>query len=454
VTGPVAAGLDAPRRLRVLLATATLSQFAASMAQQGTVVLGVFFAATYHLTLGQMGGVVSSVTLGLVVSCLFVGSLVDRYGPRAVLSVGTALVVVAAATVGASHMLPQTVVLLFVLGMLLGAVPVAGTTAILTAWPRERRGLPLGIRQMGVPAGAMVAALALPALATRFGPQPMYFGFAVLLAVGGVAFCAVLPKPLRRTASLTVDSADDQRSAVPVGAMHASPAEEDQQSAVPPSRSAEGVLLRHEASHIVMPAATGFLMGWGQYAVATYTIPFLHDAHGISIATAGILLAVSQLGGGVARIVLGHVSDRIGGRRDSVLMLTGASGAALACLLAVLPRATALVALAPIWLLLGAAMVGWNALMLTWAGERVTQRNAGAAIGLTTSAVLLGATVSAPAFGLIVEASRGYSVAWLMLGGLLAVVAVLLWVNARWEARPQANLHVPESDQAAIVRRV
>ncbi|HEV2458750.1 MAG TPA: MFS transporter, partial [Ktedonobacterales bacterium] len=313
MTGPVAAGLDAPRRLRVLLATATLSQFAASMAQQGTLVLGVFFAAIYHLTLGQMGGVVSSVTLGLVVSCLFVGSLVDRYGPRAVLSVGTALVVVAAATVGASHTLPLTVVLLFVLGMLLGAVPVAGTTAVLAAWPRERRGLPLGIRQMGVPAGAMVAALALPVLTVRYGPQPMYFGFAVLLAVGGVAFCAVLP---RRTASLAVDSTD-------------------------------GVLLRHEASHIVMPAFTGFLMGWGQYAVATYTIPFLHDAHGISIATAGILLAVSQLGGGVARIVLGHVSDRIGGRRDSVLTLTAACGVALACLLAVLPRDTALVALAP-----------------------------------------------------------------------------------------------------------
>lgn len=420
MTGPVAAGLDAPRRLRVLLATATLSQFAASMAQQGTVVLGVFFAATYHLTLGQMGGVVSSVTLGLVVSCLFVGSLVDHYGPRAVLSVGTALVVVAAATVGASHTLPLIVVLLFVLGMLLGAVPVAGTTAILTAWPRERRGLPLGIRQMGVPAGAMVAALALPVLAARYGPQPMYFGFAVLLAVGGVAFCAVLP---RRTASLAVDSTD-------------------------------GVLLRHEASHIVMPAFTGFLMGWGQYAVATYTIPFLHDAHGISIATAGILLAVSQLGGGVARIVLGHVSDRIGGRRDSVLTLAAACGVALACLLAVLPRDTALVALAPIWLLLGAAMVGWNALMLTWAGERVTPRNAGAAIGLTTSAVLLGATVSAPAFGMIVEASRGYSVAWFMLGGLLAVVAVLLWVNARWEARPQANLHTSGSERTAVARRM
>jgi uncharacterized membrane protein len=55
---------------------------------------------------------------------------------------------------------------------------------------------------------------------------------------------------------------------------------------------------------------------------------------------------------------------------------------------------------------------------------------------------------------MIVEASRGYSVAWLMLGGLLAVVAVLLWVNARWEARPQANLHISGSERTAVARRM
>ena len=413
----------------VLLAAATLSQFGGSLTQQGTVVLGVFFAATYHLSLGQMGAVVSSLTLGLVVSGLVVGSLVDRFGPRRVLGAGTVLLVALATAIGATHLLSLTLALLFALGLVLGTVPVSGTTAILTAWPRERRGLPMGIRQMAVPMGAMVAALALPALATRYGLHPLYFAFAALLAIGGLAFCAVLPAHLPRIAAspALLEGLEE---------LEGSPPDSGRTTAAEGARHAP---LRREVSRIAVPAVAGFLMVWGQYALVTYTIPFLHDRHGIAIATAGILLALSQAGAAVARIVLGHVSDRLGGRRDLVLAATAACGAALAGALAVLPSGAGPVALAPLWLLLGATMVGWNALMLTWAGERVSLGNAGAAIGLTTSAILLGATISAPAFGLIVEASGSYRVAWLTLGAILALVAALLWANMRWDARAAAE---------------
>src|SRR5579859_1482553 len=84
----------------MLLVAATISQFGGSVAQQGTVVLGVFFAATYGLSLPQMGAVVSSLTLGLVISGLVVGTLVDRYGPRRVLFVGTLLLVAASTIIG------------------------------------------------------------------------------------------------------------------------------------------------------------------------------------------------------------------------------------------------------------------------------------------------------------------------------------------------------------------
>ena len=391
---------EATGRRGMLLTAATFSQFGGSVTQQGTVVLGIFFAATYQLSLAQMGAIVSALTLGLVISGLVVGSLVDRYGPRPILFLGTLLLIVPTAIIGAIHLLPVTIVMLFVLGLLLATVPVAGTTAILMASPPERRGLPMGVRQMAVPAGAMVTALLLPSLAARYGPNPLYFGFAVLLAVTGLAFCAVLPAHGARIIQ----------------------------------GLQEGALLRREAPRLVVPALCGFLMAWGQYVLATYTIPFLHDRHGISFAAAGVLLAISQVGAAGARILLGYLSDRLSGRCDLVLIATAAGGALLAGVLAVLPRGSGMPALALLWFLLGATMVGWNALMLTWSGDRVSARNAGAAIGLTTSAILLGATISAPAFGLIVEAG-GYQSAWLTLGVILALVATILWVNMRLSAR-------------------
>lgn len=408
---------SAEDRRGVLLATATLSQFSASLAQQGTVVLGVFFASAYSLSLSQMGIVVSAATFGLVVSGLVVGSLVDRYGPRRVLFYGTLLMVAASAAIGAIHRLPLTVALLFALGLVLGTVPLAGTKAVLAAWPRERRGLPMGVRQMGVPVGALAAALLLPALASQFGLHALYFGFAVLLAVGGLAFCAALPP------------------GVPLAAA----------SADQPDR----VRLRREVHQIVVPAISGFLLAWGQYALTAYTIPFLKGHAGVSIAVAGGLLALAQAGGAAARMLLGHLSDRLGSRRDLVLMATAACAALLACVVAVLPQQVWLVVLAPLWLLLGATMVGWNALMLTWSGERVSVRNAGAAMGLTTSAILLGAAISAPIFGFIVQASGTYRTAWFGLGALLAVAALLLWGNARWAAGRSRASRTPRTEPQA-----
>ena len=384
------------------LAAATLSQFGGSLTQQGTVVLGVFFAAAYSLNLAQMGAVVASVTLGLMVSGLIVGTLVDRFGPRAVLFAGTICLTIIAGAVALVQTLVATVAMLFLLGLFLSVVPLSGTKAVLLSWPRERRGLPMGIRQMGVPLGATVAALALPGIADHVGPHRVYWGFALMLAICGLLFCGLLPRQ-------------------PFGGARVV--------------AAAPVRLRREAPALLVPAVSGFLLAWGQYAVLTYTIPMLRSEDGLSLTLTGAVLAISQIGGAAGRTVLGAVSDRVGGRRDVVLALAAGAASLLAVVVALLPRHVSPVALFPLWLALGATMVGWNALMLTWAGERVSVSNAGAGMGLTTSAILFGATISAPIFGLIVQVSGSYSVAWLTLAGMLAAAAGLLWVESRRESR-------------------
>lgn len=378
---------------RLFLITGTLSQAGASIAQQGTVLLGVFFAATYSLNLSQMGALIAAMTLGWVVGGLFIGSLVDRYGPRNVLLVGTLLLTAISCAIAVASTIAITALLLFLLGASLGAVPLAGTKAVMMAWPRERRGLPMGVRQMGVPLGAMVAALILPSVASRVGLHPIYFGFAAVLFTTGLIFCAALPA--HRLA--------------------------------PVRRAQPAVRLRSELSPVVTPALAGFLLAWGQYSVLTYSIPLLHGRGAMSLKLAGVALALAQIGGGIGRVLFGWLSDRLGGRRELVLMATAAGGALLACVLLLLPRHPSFAVIAPLWLLLGITMVGWNALILTWVAERVSVENAGGAMGLTTSAILFGATVCTPVFGWIVEVSGSYRTAWLALAILLAIAATLLW---------------------------
>ncbi|HZC04691.1 MAG TPA: MFS transporter [Ktedonobacterales bacterium] len=382
-----------------LLSAATLSQFGASVMQQGTIVLGVFIAAAYHLSLTQMGAVLATMTFGLMFSGLVNGPLVDLWGPRRLLFFGTIVISAAALAIAASPGLGVTVALLFVAGLALGTVPLAGTKAVLLTWPRERRGMPMGFRQMGVPLGALAASLTLPTIANSVGIHPIYLGFAVVVALCGLLFCAMLPSQTTR-----------------------------------PSRH-EARRAPGEARRILVPAIVGFLLAWGQYTLITYTIPMLRS-EGVTLIVAGVLLAIAQVGGAAARLVLGHLSDRMGGQRARVMLGVTLIGVALAVILAVLPPHMPIALLAPLWFALGTAFVGWNALALTWAGERVTAAHAGSAMGMETSAVLCGATVSAPLFGAIVERSGSYQAAWLTLAMVLAVAAALLWTQTR---RPEAH---------------
>lgn len=363
--------------------------------QQGTVVLGVFFALTYHLTLPQMGLVIAALTIGLTLSGLGAGPAVDRWGSRRLLFVGATILTICSAAIALSPSLSVTIALLFIIGLALGSVPLSGTKAIMMAWPRERRGLPTGIRQTGVPLGALVTSLALPTLATHIGLKPIYAGFAVLIACSSLLFCAILPA----------------------------------QTARPPSE--DTMIRRGEVKRLIIPCLCGFLLAWGQYALLTYTIPML-QRNGLSIALGGGMLALAQIGGASARFGLGAISDRVfAGRREPVLLGCAVAGAIFGVVLAYLPRSMPLWALALLWLGLGGAYVGWNALALTWAGELVVDARAGSAIGLETSAVLTGASIVTPFFGAVVERSGSYSAGWLLLAAIMAAAAVLLWTQAR-----------------------
>ena len=103
-----------------LLSLGTLAQFGASVMQQGTIVLGVFFALAYHLTLPQMGALLAAMTCGLMCSGLANGPLVDLWGPRRVLFCGTIVITAAAIAIAFSPNLIATVALLFLAGLSLG----------------------------------------------------------------------------------------------------------------------------------------------------------------------------------------------------------------------------------------------------------------------------------------------------------------------------------------------
>jgi predicted MFS family arabinose efflux permease len=140
-----------------------------------------------------------------------------------------------------------------------------------------------------------------------------------------------------------------------------------------------------------------------QTALLGFLVLFLHDARGVSTRASGVVLAVVQVLGGVARIAVGRWSDR---RRDRVTPLLR-----LGLLLAAAATAAALLVGASLWIVIPAFVVAgtlslaWNGLSFTATAEIAGRARAGAAIGLQQSFLAVGSIVTPIAFAAIVHAS-------------------------------------------------
>lgn len=376
----------------VFLGLATLSQAGASLSQQGVAVLAVFFRAALHLTFSQMGTLVSAVSLGMMVGLTVAGVLVDRIGPRWLLGVGGGWSLLAGFGVSRIHGYGLLLALLFVMGIGLGCIPSAGTRAVFDAFAGRARGMVMGIRQTGVPLGAAVGAVLIPLLVPGWGTGGVFVAIALLVLASAWTFGLVIRRRGRARA---------------------------------PAARLPGLAWLKPA---LGPMAVGMMLVAAQYSVLTFTMADLSTRHGWTVAAAGLGLALVQVGGGAGRIGLGWWSDRRGGQRSGAIMGAAALGAAAALAFGWAPPSTPAGVLLAILVPLGIGAVGWNALVLTWSGERVPAWGAGQAMSWTGSAVFLGSALYPPAFGWVLDHTGHFSWAfsalalWMVLAGVLVVV--------------------------------
>ena len=97
------------------------------------------------------------------------GVLSDRAGERAVISGGLAAGALAMFAAASSHGYVALLAWMALAGMLGSSAMAASGRAVFGWFPRNERGLALGLRQTAVPAGAALASFTLPPLASAAG---------------------------------------------------------------------------------------------------------------------------------------------------------------------------------------------------------------------------------------------------------------------------------------------
>ncbi len=368
-----------------------------------------FLIPTLHdergLDLAAAGLMSSLPSLGMVVTLIAWGYVVDRVGERVVLSVGSALTAVAAFAAASADSLLTTGVFLFLGGMAAASSNTASGRLVVGWFDAERRGLVMGIRQTAQPLGVGVGALVIPRLAEFQGVAAALLFPAVVCAVSAL-LCAVAvidpPRPPRAEATDT-DLANPYRGSPMLWRIH----------------------------------LTSVLLVVPQVFVWTFTLVWLIYEHHWSPESAGILVMLAQILGAAGRIGAGRWSDMfvkrsgkvVASRLRPIRMIAVAAAAAMA-LLAVTDWLDSPTSIA-VMIAASVITVSDNGLAFTLIAEYAGPFWSGRALGTQNTSQLFAQGIAPPLFGGLI-ATAGYPVAFAVcaLFPLLAIPAVPLAVDS------------------------
>ncbi|QKS18427.1 MFS transporter [Curtobacterium sp. Csp2] len=348
------------------------------------------------MPLASAGLFAAAPTIGLVLTLIAWGAVTDRVGERVVIAGGLALTTATVAGAWLSAGNPVLLGVAFLAAGMTSASTNAASGRVVVGWfPKERRGLAMGIRQMSQPLGVTLAAVTVPQLAEGSGIRAALVLPFVLCAVLTV-LCAVgivdPPRPARTARARTTPASAATAAAAPVN----------------PYRSS-GFLWRVHAVSVLLVVP--------QFTLSTYGLVWLVGL-GWSTPAAGLLVGASQFVGAVGRILVGAWSDRAGSRVGP-LRVVAVSAAAVMGVMALVDVSHW--AAAAVFLLVATSVtVADNGLAYTSVAEAAGPSWSGRALGTQNTGQFLAASAVGPGIGALVG-TLGFAASF----GLVAVLPLL-----------------------------
>lgn len=337
-------------------------------------------------SLPAAGVLAAAPTFGMVLTLIAWGAITDRFGERVVIAGGLVLTTLAVVGAWLAAGDPVLLGLAFLAGGMTSASTNAASGRVVVGWfPRERRGLAMGIRQMSQPLGVTLAAVTVPQLAEGSGIRAALVLPIVLCAV--LAVCCAIgiidpPRPARATVD-TMATANPYRSS--------------------------GFLWRVHAVSVLLVVP--------QFTLSTYGLVWLVGI-GWSTTAAGLLVGAAQFVGAIGRILVGGWSDRAGSRVGP-LRIVAVSAAVVMAVLAVVD-ATHLAGAAVFLVLATSVTVADNGLAYTSVAEAAGPFWSGRALGAQNTGQFISASAVGPGIGALVGA-LGFAASF----GIVAVLPLL-----------------------------
>ncbi|MCC5987936.1 MAG: MFS transporter [Pararhodobacter sp.] len=359
-------------------------------------------AAELGLSAVEIGLIASVYSAALGALSIPSGRLADAIGVRAALFLAAVVMASGVMVIAFGYSLAALLGGMALCGAGYSLVNPAAGRAVLLWYPPGLRGTLMGIKQTGVPLGAAFGTGS-AILAPVLGWQGVIGALAVLTALCGFLFL-MLPRD-DTTRSLPRMTLREEFAAI--GRLFRDP-----------------VLGRNNL-------ASGLTNG-GQFILWAYLIEFLRMGAGFGLPLANACLSILHVASIGGRVFWGWLSDRAlgGDSRAALLFLSGIALLGFAAMALVIPGNALF--LAPLLaLVLGATICSAVGVQMALTLQSARSGQAGGAIGYNMLATNSGGAIAPPAFGLLLEWTGSFVLAWLLVGAIVALAFGVLWTDRR-----------------------
>lgn len=347
------------------------------------------------------------VFVAATISSMASGGIVARFNPmrasQALLlfaAAGSALIATGDLIIGASGSI--------LIGIALGPTTPASSHILSRLTPRGMQPLIFSIKQTGVPLGGALAGFVGPPLTLLWGWQS-----AILVIALACLAVAVITELWTRGYA---DFADASRKV---------------------SLELIGPLRLVLQSPVLRWMLTGCVpLVVIQYALTTFIVLYLQEDIGLSVITAGAILAVAQASGGTGRILFGAIASRFVTPLTMLLMLSVVAAAA-AFLTASFTQSWPLAMIYAVGVLFGAGAAGWNGVYLAEVARLAPAGEVSRVTGAVGFVIFTGVVIGPAVFTALV-AAFSFQIAYACMG-VMMLTSVFAFLRAGVHVRAGAN---------------
>lgn len=366
-------------------------------------VLTPFIKEEFGLSSSVVGLLIAGMYLGYFFMLIPSGVLTDIFGERLMVAIGLGSLAIYSVVIGMSSRLWMLGLGLFAIGIGYSTIPPGTNKGVYDWFPPDQLGMGLGIKQTGVMIGGALSAALLPTLAMK---TDWYLSF---VAVGVMSLASLVLLFVYSSPKSTANEPSASNGNI----------KEVFQSQL------GGTLKVFSEANLTPLLLVGFLFGAGQFTLMAYAVLYLTEEIALTVTSAGLLYTAMQLAGVISRVLFGYLADkRFRRNKQYLLLIIGVLGFFSYLALVGLPPTTPVAFVAVVATVLGGLTLGYNGVYLTMANELVGPEHTGFSTSVAVAAVMSGALVTPPVFGLLADRTGTFTLSMVLIAVLTLLAGV------------------------------